>query len=60
MRLYLINPSNPPVSIVKVKESRWNRFRVQLISLLGLIFLLVVFNRITRIDQVMLGAQRRW
>ena len=28
MRLYLINPSNPPVSIVKVKESRWNRFRV--------------------------------
>jgi radical SAM superfamily enzyme YgiQ (UPF0313 family) len=28
MRLYLINPSNPLVSIVKVKESRWNRFRV--------------------------------
>jgi len=28
MRLYLINPSNPIVSIVKVKESRWNRFRV--------------------------------
>ena len=28
MKLYLINPSNPLVSIVKVKESRWNRFRV--------------------------------
>ena len=28
MRLYLINPSNPFVSIVKVKENRWNRYRV--------------------------------
>src|SRR3989338_1849870 len=28
LRLYLINPSNPLVSIVKVKESRWNRYRV--------------------------------
>jgi len=28
MRLYLINPSNPFVSSVKVKESRWNRYRV--------------------------------
>jgi radical SAM superfamily enzyme YgiQ (UPF0313 family) len=28
MRLYLINPSNPLVSIVKVQESRWNRYRV--------------------------------
>ena len=28
MRLYLINPSNPFVSIVNVKESRWNRYRV--------------------------------
>ena len=28
MRLYLINPSNPLVSIVKVKESHWNRYRV--------------------------------
>jgi len=28
MRLYLINPSNPLVSIVKVKEGRWNRYRV--------------------------------
>jgi radical SAM superfamily enzyme YgiQ (UPF0313 family) len=28
MRLYLINPCNPLVSIVKVKQSRWNRYRV--------------------------------
>jgi hypothetical protein len=28
MRLYLINPSNPLVSIANVKESRWNRYRV--------------------------------
>src|SRR5450756_1869967 len=28
MRLYLINPSNPLVSINHVKESRWNRYRV--------------------------------
>ena len=28
MRLYLINPSNPLVSIGKGKESRWNRYRV--------------------------------
>ena len=28
MRLYLINPSNPLVSILKVKESYWNRYRV--------------------------------
>jgi radical SAM superfamily enzyme YgiQ (UPF0313 family) len=28
MRLYLINPSNPLVSLVKIGESRWNRFRV--------------------------------
>ena len=28
MRLYLINPSNQLVSIAKVKESRWNRYRV--------------------------------
>jgi hypothetical protein len=28
MRLYLINPSNPLVSIVHVNESRWNRYRV--------------------------------
>lgn len=28
MRLYLINPNNPLVSLANVKESRWNRFRV--------------------------------
>src|SRR4030042_209748 len=28
MRLYLINPSTPLVSIVNIKESRWNRYRV--------------------------------
>ncbi|MBN2035635.1 MAG: B12-binding domain-containing radical SAM protein [Chitinispirillaceae bacterium] len=28
MRLYLINPSNPLVSIVKIRKSRWNRYRV--------------------------------
>ena len=28
MRLYLINPSNLLVSVVNVKESRWNRYRV--------------------------------
>lgn len=28
MLLYLVNPSNPAVSILKTKQSRWNRFRV--------------------------------
>ena len=28
MRLFLINPSNPLVSIVNVRQSRWNRYRV--------------------------------
>jgi radical SAM superfamily enzyme YgiQ (UPF0313 family) len=28
MRVYLINPSNPLVSLVNVKQSRWNRYRV--------------------------------
>ena len=28
MRLYLINPHNPMVNLVNVKESRWNRYRV--------------------------------
>ena len=28
MRLYLINPNNPLVSLANVKESRWNRYRV--------------------------------
>ncbi len=28
MRVYLINPSNPLVSLANVKDSRWNRYRV--------------------------------
>ncbi len=28
MKLYLVNPSNPLVSMVHVKESRWSRYRV--------------------------------
>ncbi len=28
MLLYLINPCNPLVNIVKVRESRWNRYRI--------------------------------
>jgi len=28
MRLYLINPTNPLVSCVSAKESRWNRYRL--------------------------------
>jgi radical SAM superfamily enzyme YgiQ (UPF0313 family) len=28
MRLYLINPANPFVSILRLKENRWNRYRV--------------------------------
>ena len=28
MRLCLINPSNPLATVVRVKENRWNRFRV--------------------------------
>ena len=28
MRLCLINPCNPIVSVAKIKESRWNRYRV--------------------------------
>ena len=36
LRLCLINPSNPLVSIVRVKESRWNRYRVwKPLSLMG-------------------------
>ena len=28
MRLHLVNPANPLVALSKVKESRWNRYRV--------------------------------
>ena len=37
MRLLLVNPSNPLVSIVRLKDSRWNRYRVwQPLSLMAL------------------------
>jgi radical SAM superfamily enzyme YgiQ (UPF0313 family) len=40
VRLVLINPSNPLVSIVRLKENRWNRYRVwkplSLMALAGL------------------------
>ncbi len=37
MRLLLVNPSNPLVSIVRLGESRWNRYRVwQPLSLMAL------------------------
>jgi hypothetical protein len=42
---YLINPSNPLVSIVKVKESRWNRYRVW--KALSLMVLSGLFKRWT-------------
>ena len=28
MQLYLINPFNPMVSLTKLKENRWNRYRI--------------------------------
>jgi hypothetical protein len=28
MRLLLINPSNPFVNVVKLRENRWNRYRI--------------------------------
>ena len=40
MRVHLVNPSNPLVSIVRLEESRWNRYRVwkplSLMALAGL------------------------
>jgi len=37
VRLLLVNPSNPLVSIVRLEESRWNRYRVwQPLSLMAL------------------------
>ncbi|MEJ2726503.1 MAG: radical SAM protein [Deltaproteobacteria bacterium] len=52
MRLYLINPSNPLVNIVKVKESRWNRYRVwKPLSLLVLASLTPQEWEITIVDE---------
>ena len=36
MRLYLINPSNPLVSMAKARKNRWGRYRVwKPLSLMG-------------------------
>src|SRR4030042_545879 len=52
MRLYLINPTNPLVSIVRVKESRWNRYRVwQPLSLMVLAGLTPPEWDVTLIDE---------
>jgi len=52
MRLYLINPSNPLVSIVRVRESRWNRYRVwKPLSLMVLSGLTPPEWRITIVDE---------
>jgi len=52
MQLYLVNPSNPLVSIVKVRESRWNRYRVwKPLSLMVLAGLTTPEWEITIIDE---------
>ena len=52
MRLDLVNPSNPLVSIVNVNESRWNRYRVwQPLSLMGLAGLTPPGGKITIVDE---------
>jgi len=57
MRLYLINPSNQLVSIVKVKQSRWNRFRVwKPLSLMVLARLTPPESQISIVDET-LGAR---
>ncbi|MHC4639557.1 MAG: B12-binding domain-containing radical SAM protein, partial [Planctomycetota bacterium] len=52
MRLYLINPCNPLVNIVKVRESRWNRYRVwKPLSLMVLASLTPPEWKITIVDE---------
>jgi radical SAM superfamily enzyme YgiQ (UPF0313 family) len=52
MRLHLINPSNPLVSIVRLEESRWNRYRVwQPLSLMVLAGLTPPEWDVTLIDE---------
>ena len=52
MRLLLVNPSNPLVSIVRLGESRWNRYRVwQPLSLMALAGLTPPEWEVTIIDE---------
>jgi hypothetical protein len=54
MKLFLINPSNPLVSILKVGESRWNRYRVwKPLSLMVLAGLTSAEWEITIVDENM-------
>lgn len=60
MRLHLINPSNPIVTIVRLQESRWNRYRVwQPLSLMVLAGLTPAEWDVTLLDENvrMLGDQ---
>lgn len=52
MRLHLINPSNPLVSIVRLEKSRWNRYRVwQPLSLMVLAGLTPPEWEVTLLDE---------
>jgi radical SAM superfamily enzyme YgiQ (UPF0313 family) len=52
MRLHLINPSNPLVSIVQLEKSRWNRYRVwQPLSLMVLAGLTPPEWEVTLLDE---------
>jgi radical SAM superfamily enzyme YgiQ (UPF0313 family) len=52
MRLILVNPSNPLVSIVRLGESRWNRYRVwQPLSLMALAGLTPPEWEVTLLDE---------
>jgi radical SAM superfamily enzyme YgiQ (UPF0313 family) len=52
MHLHLINPSNPLVSIVRLEESRWNRYRVwQPLSLMVIAGLTPAEWDVTLIDE---------
>ena len=52
MRLLLVNPSNPLVSIVRLGESRWNRYRVwQPLSLMALAGLTPPEWEVTLLDE---------
>ncbi len=52
MQLFLINPSNPLVAITKVKQSRWNRYRVwKPLSLMVLASLTPAQWEITIVDE---------